>query len=159
DRVGDVTGRRAARRRRGWWCGCGCGGRRGWLAAVEAEEPDRERGHAGQGQAVADACDAVRLDLGAVAGACPAGLRGVGGRRGLADPEYVRPLLDLLAEVRVEQRGVRGAVPQLDSWPGAGVAGIGAADEVTPLLRGLDDLALRALRVPHRRVGGGEAAE
>ena len=59
-----------------------------------------------------------------VAAAVPAGLRRVGGRRGLAQPEHVGPLLDLLLQQRVRHEGVGGAVPQLHPRAGAGVAGV-----------------------------------
>src|SRR4029453_14209006 len=85
--------------------------------------------------------------------------RGVSGARGLADAEYVGPLLDLLTEVRVRQRGVSGAVPQLHPWPRPGVPGVGAPDQVAPLLRRLDEIAARAGAVPAGAVGGGEAGE
>ena len=114
--------------------------------------PDRQR--------VVHPVHADRLDLDhavavGVAGPGPAAGRGVrlGGRRGLAHPEHVRPLLDLLAEVRVGQHLVVGAVPQLHPRPGPGVVGVGGAGQVAPLGRGVADRPAGTGRAPGRYAG------
>ena len=48
-------------------------------------------------------------------------------------------------------------MPELDLGAGPGIAGVGGAHEVAPLLRGLDALAVGAGVVPH--AGAGEAGE
>src|SRR5690606_29969781 len=141
----------------------GLDGRRGGRGGVvQPEEADRLRGV--DRQVVRHALHADGLDrrlrsAGAVAGAGVAGLRAVGVGRLLAPAVDVGPLLDLFVEVRVAQRLVVRAVPQLHPWPRAVVSGVGVADRVAPLLGAADDLAVGALAVPGGAAGGGEAGE
>src|SRR6185436_6931300 len=90
----------------------------------------------------------------AIAHAGPGRLRMIGECRGLGQTKDVRPLLDLLTEVREPQRGVVGAMPELHARASAGEAGEGRAHEVAPLLRSLDRLTIGTRGVPQRPVGG-----
>src|SRR5690242_18931354 len=104
---------------------------------------------AGHRKLVPDAVADDALDGGvragvAVPGTGPGRLRMVGEGRRLAQSVQVGPLLDLFTEVRVVQRGVRGAVPQLHARVATGVPGVHGPRRVAPLLRGLDEVAVRA---------------
>src|ERR1041385_3431011 len=130
--------------------------------AIEVEEVERRA--LLDLDVVRDAVLADRLDVdGAEAVAVerprPRRLRVVGEDRRLAQVVDVRPLLDLLAEVRIEEDRVGGAVPQLHARPRAVEAGERGAGGVAPLLRRLDDLAVGARAVPLRAVRRREARE
>ncbi len=116
--VGGVVGRCGGRRsgrcgRAAWWAAVWAAwwAAAAWRCRGEAEERDRRTRpcRCRAGCARRPGCCTPRpgrCRRVGVAAAVPVGLRGVGGRRCLAQPEHVGPLLDRLLQQRVRHEGV-----------------------------------------------------